>query len=193
MKTSSVLNVYGVLDGEGVEIESKSMMYATTQSYVNPATLAESAWSREYPSSIAEGTWLHTRTILIYTDGNSTTTYMSAYMGKNGKDAFVIDLTNDADLFTTDSSGKTTFEQTRDTQVRLFLGAAKQTDKRQRESVEHVGCRGGDGQHVRSGEDKDKEQCNGHGHHRRNHHGNLLLWHPVNRLHAEPRQEWQQR
>lgn len=127
MKTSSVLNVYGVLDGEGVDIESKSMMYATTQSYVNPATLAESAWSREYPSSIAEGTWLHTRTILIYTDGNSTTTYMSAYMGKNGKDAFVIDLTNDADLFTTDSSGKTTFEQTRDTQVRLFLGAAKQT------------------------------------------------------------------
>lgn len=127
MKTSSVLNVYGVLDGEGVEIESKSMMYATTQSYVNPATLAESAWSREYPSSIAEGTWLHTRTILIYTDGNSTTTYMSAYMGKNGKDAFVIDLTNDTDLFTTDSSGKTTFEQTRDTQVRLFLGAAKQT------------------------------------------------------------------
>ncbi len=136
MRASGALIATGVIDGKdgnngndgtSVYVRSTSVMYATTISYTAPSTLSEDKWSATYPTSLAEGTWIHTRTIVVYSDGKSTTTYTSAYVGKNGTDAFVIDLTNQADIFGTDSTGKTLTDQVRTTKVHIYLGAAKQT------------------------------------------------------------------
>lgn len=137
MRASGGIIVTGVIDGKdgndgnngtSVYVLSTSVMYATTSSYVAPSTLSEDKWSSTYPTSLSEGTWLYTRTIVTYSDGKSTTTYSSSYVGKNGTDAFVVDLTNQADIFGTDSNGDTlSDDQVRTTKIHIYLGTAKQT------------------------------------------------------------------
>lgn len=71
-------------DGTSVSITSTEVKYATSAAYVQPASIAERLWSVSYPSSLTEGTWLHSRTKVTYSDGNTTTTYTSSRVGANG-------------------------------------------------------------------------------------------------------------
>lgn len=119
---------YLVIAPEDLVISSKEVAYATSSSYVNPATLAESAWSTSYPASLPEGTWLHTRTTLVYSDGNSTVTYMSSYVGRNGTSPIFADITNEHGGVVCDSSGNTTGgEQSVSTKALMYLGNTPQT------------------------------------------------------------------
>ena len=119
---------YLVIAPEDLVISSKEVAYATSSSYVNPATLAVSAWSTSYPASLPEGTWLHTRTTLVYSDGNSTVTYMSSYVGRNGTSPIFADITNEHGGVVCDSSGNTTGgEQSVSTKALMYLGNTLQT------------------------------------------------------------------
>lgn len=119
---------YLVIAPEDLVISSKEVAYATSSSYVNPATLAASAWSTSYPASLPEGTWLHTRTTLVYSDGNSTVTYMSSYVGRNGTSPIFADITNEHGGVVCDSSGNTTGgEQSVSTKALMYLGNTLQT------------------------------------------------------------------
>lgn len=71
-------------DGTSVSITSTEVKYATSAAYVQPASIAERLWSVSYPSNLTEGTWLHSRTKVTYSDGNTTTTYTSSRVGANG-------------------------------------------------------------------------------------------------------------
>ena len=115
-------------DGNSISITSKEVKYATSSSYVDPATLAASAWSTSYPASLPEGTWMHTRTTVVYSDGNSTVTYMSSYVGRNGTSPIFADITNEHGGVVCDSSGNTTGgEQSVSTKALMYLGNTLQT------------------------------------------------------------------
>lgn len=84
MKVSGGVVCSGVLDGTSVTVVSTEVKYATSSELINPSTIAESSWSTNYPSSAAEGTWIYSRTKVVYSDASYTITYQSSRVGING-------------------------------------------------------------------------------------------------------------
>lgn len=67
-------------NGTSVNVTSTNVTYGTSTS----ASTKPSSWSETIPS-VAEGSYLWTRTIVTYSDGNSTTTYTYAKQGEQGE------------------------------------------------------------------------------------------------------------
>lgn len=87
-KTVVLLAVYGNTgakgdkgnDGTSVTIKSQAVTYQASSS---GTVVPNGAWSQGIPSA-AKGQYLWTKTVVTYSDGNSTTAYSVAYQGTNG-------------------------------------------------------------------------------------------------------------
>lgn len=69
-------------NGTSVWVSSTSITYATSWS---GTTAPSSGWQTSVPS-VSQGAYLWTKTYVLYSDGNSTTTYSTARQGENGVD-----------------------------------------------------------------------------------------------------------
>lgn len=67
-------------DGTSVKITAKSVTYQASSSGTTTPT---GAWVAN-PPAVAKGQYLWTKTVVTYSDGNSTTAYSVAYQGTNG-------------------------------------------------------------------------------------------------------------
>lgn len=67
-------------DGTSVTIKSQTVTYQASSS---GTTIPTGTWSQGIPSA-AKGQYLWTKTVVTYSDGNSTTAYSVAYQGTNG-------------------------------------------------------------------------------------------------------------
>lgn len=67
-------------DGTSVKITAKSVTY---QASTSGTTTPTGAWVAD-PPAVAKGQYLWTKTVVTYSDGNSTTAYSVAYQGTNG-------------------------------------------------------------------------------------------------------------
>lgn len=67
-------------DGTSVKITSKSVTY---QASASGTTTPTGTWVAN-PPTVAKGQYLWTKTVVTYSDGNSTTAYSVAYQGMNG-------------------------------------------------------------------------------------------------------------
>lgn len=67
-------------DGTSVKIKAKSVTY---QASTSGTTTPTGAWVDD-PPAVAEGQYLWTKTVVNYSDDNSTTAYSVAYQGTNG-------------------------------------------------------------------------------------------------------------
>lgn len=67
-------------DGTSVKITAKSVTYQASTSGTETPT---GAWVAN-PPTVAKGQYLWTKTVVTYSDGNSTTAYSVAYQGTNG-------------------------------------------------------------------------------------------------------------
>lgn len=67
-------------DGTSVKITSKSVTY---QASTSGTTTPTGTWVAN-PPAVAKGQYLWTKTVVTYSDGNSTTAYSVAYQGTNG-------------------------------------------------------------------------------------------------------------
>lgn len=67
-------------DGTSVKITAKSVTY---QASTSGTTTPTGAWVAN-PPTVAKGQYLWTKTVVTYSDGNSTTAYSVAYQGTNG-------------------------------------------------------------------------------------------------------------
>ena len=67
-------------DGTSVKITGKSITY---QASTSGTTTPTGAWVAN-PPAVAKGQYLWTKTVVTYSDGNSTTAYSVAYQGTNG-------------------------------------------------------------------------------------------------------------
>ncbi len=67
-------------DGTSVKITGKSVTY---QASASGTTTPTGAWVAN-PPTVAKGQYLWTKTVVTYSDGNSTTAYSVAYQGTNG-------------------------------------------------------------------------------------------------------------
>ena len=67
-------------DGTSVKIIAKSVTY---QASTSGTTTPTGAWVAD-PPTVAKGQYLWTKTVVTYSDGNSTTAYSVAYQGTNG-------------------------------------------------------------------------------------------------------------
>lgn len=67
-------------DGTSVKITAKSVTY---QASTSGTTTPTGAWVAN-PPAVAKGQYLWTKTVVTYSDGNSTTAYSVAYQGTNG-------------------------------------------------------------------------------------------------------------
>lgn len=67
-------------DGTSVKITDKSVTY---QASTSGTTTPTGAWVAN-PPTVAKGQYLWTKTVVTYSDGNSTTAYSVAYQGTNG-------------------------------------------------------------------------------------------------------------
>lgn len=67
-------------DGTSVKITAKSVAY---QASTSGTTTPTGAWVAN-PPAVAKGQYLWTKTVVTYSDGNSTTAYSVAYQGTNG-------------------------------------------------------------------------------------------------------------
>ena len=67
-------------DGTSVKITSKSVTY---QASTSGTTTPTGTWVAN-PPTVAKGQYLWTKTVVTYSDGNSTTAYSVAYQGTNG-------------------------------------------------------------------------------------------------------------
>lgn len=67
-------------DGISVKITAKSVTY---QASTSGTTTPTGAWVSN-PPAVAKGQYLWTKTVVTYSDGNSTTAYSVAYQGTNG-------------------------------------------------------------------------------------------------------------
>lgn len=72
-----------VAKGSSVSISSTSITYATSNQGTDSTKV--SGWQNDIPQTTDEMPWLWTQTIVIYTDGNSTTSYSVSYKGKDGE------------------------------------------------------------------------------------------------------------
>lgn len=68
-------------DGTSVKITAKSVTY---QASTSGTTTPTGAWVAN-PPTVAKGQYLWTKTVVTYSDGNSTTAYSVAYQGTNGQ------------------------------------------------------------------------------------------------------------
>lgn len=64
------------IDGKGVK--SSSVDYSMQESSVNPENINN--WGA-YPANLVDGYWLYTRTVLVYSDNQSTTSYSVSQIG----------------------------------------------------------------------------------------------------------------
>lgn len=110
-------------NGTSVTITSTEVKYATSAQYVQPSSIAESSWSSNYPTSLSEGTWLHSRTKVTYSNGTSTLTYGSSRVGKNGADAFVVDLENQMSSIALNAEGFSVGAYDKYFKVRAYYGS----------------------------------------------------------------------
>ena len=67
-------------DGTSVKITAKSVTY---QASTSGTTTPTGVWVAD-PPTVAKGQYLWTKTVVTYSDGNSTTAYSVAYQGTNG-------------------------------------------------------------------------------------------------------------
>lgn len=68
-------------DGTSIKITAKSVTYQASSSGTTTPT---GAWVAN-PPTVAKGQYLWTKTVVTYSDGNSTTAYSVAYQGANGQ------------------------------------------------------------------------------------------------------------
>ena len=131
-KTSVILlAVYGD-KGTSIIITNSSITYQASTSGTEAPT---GTWSTSIPS-ISEGSYLWTKTVVTYSDGNSTTAYSVAYKGKNGAtgpqgpkgdagdagaDAISITITASAGTVFKNNSGSTTLT------AHVYKGGIEQT------------------------------------------------------------------
>lgn len=64
------------IDGRG--IQSSSVTYSQQATSVNPETITD--WG-DFPSELADGYWLYTRTVITYSDGAPSTSYSVSQIG----------------------------------------------------------------------------------------------------------------
>ena len=69
-------------DGQSVTVSGQSITYAVSSSGTTAPT---GGWSTSIPS-VPVGSYLWSKTVVTYSDGNSTTTYSCSYQGKDGTD-----------------------------------------------------------------------------------------------------------
>lgn len=95
-------------NGTSVTITSKSIQYQASSSGTTPPT---GTWTDSIPS-VSAGQFLWTRTVVNYSDGNSTTSYSSARSGTNGTNGTNGRDGADALTLTVTSSGGVIFKNT---------------------------------------------------------------------------------
>lgn len=83
LSTITVKNGSKGSSGTSITISSTSVMY---QSSSSGTTTPTGAWSESIPSTSA-GQYLWTKTVVTYSDGNSTTSYSVSRNGSNGSNA----------------------------------------------------------------------------------------------------------
>lgn len=92
-------------DGSSVTIISKSVTYQISASGTEAPT---GTWSDKVVLTTDTKPYLWTRTIVVYSDSNSTTSYSVSYRGKDGspgKDAYRVDVSPSTLVFDTNENG----------------------------------------------------------------------------------------
>ena len=92
-------------DGTSVTIISKSVTYQISASGTETPT---GSWSDKVVETTDTKPYLWTRTIVVYSDTNSTTSYSVSYRGKDGapgKDAYRVDVSPSTLVFDTNENG----------------------------------------------------------------------------------------
>lgn len=74
-------------NGTSVSISSTTVRYSSLFTASQPA---DSTFTLTTQPTVPQGGYLWTMTTVVYSDGNSTKTYMSSYQGKNGTDGTTI-------------------------------------------------------------------------------------------------------
>lgn len=93
------------IDGTSVTIISKSVTYQISASGTETPT---GNWSDKVVATTDTKPYLWTRTIVVYSDTNSTTSYSVSYKGKDGapgKDAYRVDVSPSTLVFDTNENG----------------------------------------------------------------------------------------
>lgn len=107
-------------NGTSVEVTSSDITYATSASGTTAPT---SGWGPNVPT-VANGQYLWTKTVVNYSDGNSTTSYSVSYKGTNGadgKDAIVLSITSSNGTVFKNNSGSTVLT------AHVFVGGVEQS------------------------------------------------------------------
>lgn len=111
---------YKGTNGTSVEVTSSDITYATSASGTTAPT---SGWGPNVPT-VANGQYLWTKTVVNYSDGNSTTSYSVSYKGTNGadgKDAIVLSITSSNGTVFKNNSGSTVLT------AHVFVGGVEQS------------------------------------------------------------------
>ena len=93
------------IDGTSVTITSKSVTYQISESGTEKPT---GNWSDKVVATTDTKPYLWTRTIVVYSDTNSTTSYSVSYRGKDGapgKDAYRVEVSPSTLVFDTNENG----------------------------------------------------------------------------------------
>ena len=88
-------------DGTSVTISNTSVTYQVGTSGTNKPT---GTWQSTIPS-VGKGKYLWIKTIVTYSDGNSTEAYSVSYQGVNGTDGTSVTISNTSVTYQTSSSG----------------------------------------------------------------------------------------
>lgn len=91
-------------DGTSVTVSSTSVTY---QSSTSGTTVPTGTWDTSVPS-VANGSYLWTKTVVNYSDGKSTTSYSVAYKGTNGSNGTSVTVSSTSVTYQASSSGTTT-------------------------------------------------------------------------------------
>ena len=110
-------------NGTSVKVSSTSVTYQASSSGTTTPT---GAWQSTVPS-VLNGQFLWTKTVVTYSDGNSTTSYSVSYKGtngadgKNGADAISMTITSSNGTVFKNNSGSTVLT------AHVFVGGVEQT------------------------------------------------------------------
>lgn len=110
-------------DGTSVTVSSTSVTYQASSSGTTTPT---GAWQSTVPS-VPNGQFLWTKTVVTYSDGNSTTSYSVSYKGtngadgKNGTDAISMTITSSNGTIFKNNSGSTVLT------AHVFVGGVEQS------------------------------------------------------------------
>lgn len=91
-------------DGTSVTITSQTIHYFVSSSGTTIPADTE-AWSTSFPTSIAQGKYLWTKTTVTYSNGTSTKSYTNSYQGKNGTTARTYWVSSNANTVTRSMKG----------------------------------------------------------------------------------------